>query len=338
MKRLAPTCLLLLVAVTTSCARPASLAVRLADNGRVEVVLSESTELRAAWLYRSTSALGPDPDTVGLPVTVRPWAAPGSRAFVDSTAAHGVRYHYRARVVPRIGIAYWTEAESVDLPDVAPGTQIATLLAVSKLDYTLSVMAGSRVLKRYPVALGRAPRRRKLHQDNASTPEGIYRVAGMQPRATFYKALDIDYPNAADRARYEFCRENGLIRGTPGIGGEIQVHGNGIASNWTYGCIALRDADIDELFAWPGVRAGIPVHLTGSELSASDIETITRPLAPGRVRACQRELKRRGFYPGPVDGVFGPAVMRALSALQHSHGKPVTAQFDSWTRTALSHD
>jgi hypothetical protein len=337
MKWLAPACLLV-AAVTPGCGRPVDLAVRLADAGRVEVVLSESTGLREAWLYRSTVRIDANPATIRLPVTVRRWAAPGSRAFLDSTAAHNVRYHYRARIVPRVGIAYWTEPESVDVPDVAPGTRAATLLAVSKLDYTLSVMAGNRVLKRYPVALGRAPRRRKLHQDNASTPEGIYRVAGMQPQATFYKALDIDYPNAADRTRYEFCRDNGLIRGRPGIGGEIQVHGRGIASNWTFGCIALRDTDIDELFAWPGVRAGIPVHIAGSELSWLDIRSILKPLTPDWIRRCQRELERLGFYSGPVDGVYGPAVRRALCALQHHHGKAITAQFDSWTCDQLQQD
>ncbi|MFO7651350.1 MAG: L,D-transpeptidase family protein, partial [bacterium] len=325
MKRLVPTCLLLLVAVTPGCGRPAELAVRLVDGDRVEVRLDSAAGVREIWLCRSTAALDPDPDTMRLPVTVRRWDAPAPRASVDSTAAHNVRYHYRARIVPRVGIAYWTEPESVDIPDVAPGTQAATLLAVSKLDYTLSVMSGERVLKRYPVALGRAPRRRKLHQDNASTPEGIYRVAGMQPQATFYKALDIDYPNAADRTRYEFCRDSGLVRGTPGIGGEIQVHGRGIASNWTFGCIALRDSDMDELFAWPGIRAGLPVYITGSELSWLDIRSILKPLTPDWIRWCQRELERMGFYAGPIDGVYGPAVRHALCALQHHHGKPITA-------------
>jgi lipoprotein-anchoring transpeptidase ErfK/SrfK len=338
-------CILLwLTAAATGCGAPAGLSVRMGETGRVEAALSESAGLRSARLYRSTGRFEPGPDTVGLPVTVRemrPHRATATWASIDSTAAHGVRYYYRVRAVPAAGPAYWTNLDSADTPVAAADGESATELWVSKLDYTLTVVSGGRVLKRYPVALGRSPRRRKLHQDNASTPEGIYRVTGLQPRATFHKALDIDYPNAADRARYAFCLDSGLIDargGAPGIGGEIQVHGRGIASNWTYGCIALRDSDIDELFDWPGVRAGLPLIITGSELSAQDIASIRQHAPASRVTRCQRELGRLGLYDGPIDGVCGPAVRRALCALQHRGGKPITGEFDVWTVGELERD
>jgi lipoprotein-anchoring transpeptidase ErfK/SrfK len=331
-------CILLwLAAAATGCGAPADLSVQVDESGRVEVALSESAGLRSARLYRSTVRFAPDPDTVGLPVTVRdmrPDQATATWAFTDSTAAHGVRYYYRVRVVPAAGPAYWTNLDSADTPVAAAGGERAVELWVSKLDYTITVVSGGRALKRYPVALGRSPRRRKLHQDNASTPEGIYRVTALRPRATFHKALDIYYPNAADRVRYAFCLDSGLIDargGAPGIGGEIQVHGRGIETNWTYGCIALRDADIDELFDWPGVNAGLPVVITGSELSAQDISSIRRHASADAVSRCQRELGRLGFHDGPIDGVCGPATRRALCALQHRSGVPITAEFDAWT-------
>ena len=129
---------------------------------------------------------------------------------------------------------------------------------------------GRRTLKRYPIALGRQPRKRKLHQDNASTPEGSYHIVSVQSHSRFYKAFNIDYPNSTDVDRYRRARERHELPRTggrvPDIGGEIQIHGHGIESNWTYGCIALRDEDIDELFGLGTIGPGTPVFISGSEV------------------------------------------------------------------------
>lgn len=213
-------------------------------------------------VLRSTAWLEENPDTVALPVTVlRVGAGQGeSLGLVDSFFADGTRYYYRA--VRRGGPA--SAVDSLDTPSKPAPRAGAYSLLVDKLHYLLELRSGGQALKRYPIALGSQPRRRKLHEDNASTPEGDYRISGRNPRSRFHKAFDIDYPNAADRARYRRARAAGRVPPGAGIGGEIQIHGGGVGSNWTFGCIALRNADIDELFAPGVVGRGTRVRIIGT--------------------------------------------------------------------------
>ncbi|MFO7675732.1 MAG: peptidoglycan-binding protein [bacterium] len=315
------------------------LSVRLADTLRVELALTCPGRLapREVLVYRSTSRLEPDPDTLVLPVTVLRFPAPGDTGrmlnLVDSMVAHDARYFYRARLAGDREEPRWSNLDSVDTPDAELGRITGSSLLVDKLNYFLAVQCGGRTRKRYPVALGREPRRRKLHQDNASTPEGIYRIAGAQSPARYHKAFDLDYPNHADRTRYEFWRRQGGAG--RGIGGEIQVHGEGIERNWTLGCVALRNSDIDELFAHPRVGRGTPVYIVGSELSRADIESILdyRPL--GEVERIQRRLRELGLYEGKVDGAVGTGTLAALAEFQRRRGLAVTGQLDARTVAAL---
>ena len=237
---------------------------------RVEVKFAagDVKSAREVLLFRSTSALDIEPDTIGLPVAV--FRLGTVVTFVDTTVAHDVRYYYRARVLDAAGHAKWTEVESADIRDTLPGRVRSPNLYIDKLHYFLALRDGRRTLKRYPIALGRQPRKRKLHQDNASTPEGSYHIVSVQSHSRFYKAFNIDYPNSTDVDRYRRARERHELPRTggrvPDIGGEIQIHGHGIESNWTYGCIALRDEDIDELFGLGTIGPGTPVFISGSEV------------------------------------------------------------------------
>jgi lipoprotein-anchoring transpeptidase ErfK/SrfK len=318
------------------------LSLRLAEPLEVEVSLAGRGALvpREVLLYRSTSRLDEDPDTLALPVTVRRFPAPGEpgRAFAltDSMVAHNARYYYRARFVGPDGRSRWSSLDSVDTPDVALGAITGSSLLVDKLNYFLAVRDGGRTCKRYPVALGSQPRRRKLHQDNASTPEGIYLIAQEQPEARFHRAFDLDYPNPADRTRFEFWqRQGGEGRG---IGGEVQIHGEGIARNWTHGCIALRNEDIDELFAHPRVGRGMPVHIVGSELTGADIQSILDYRPPAELRRIQGRLIELGFYDGKLDGAVGRGMRAALAGFQHRQGLAVTGQLDARTVAELGRD
>lgn len=75
----------------------------------------------------------------------------------------------------------------------------------------IEIQNKGRTAKRYPLSLGRDPFTRELYQDNKTTPEGLYRIINLQEKATFYKAIDINYPNAADRLRYDFLKTEGLV-------------------------------------------------------------------------------------------------------------------------------
>ena len=218
-------------------------------------------------LRRTYAGTDLDGDPLKLPISTFALPATVHGRYVDAAVASGVAYTYglEAGKVPG-------ERVEVSLPPARlPGSAHPTLW-VDKSTYTLAVEAGGKVLKRYPVALGSQPRRRKLHFDNASTPEGVYHVVAAQPRATYYRAFDLDYPNATDRARYEAARKG--KRGFPAIGGEVQLHGRGIATNWTWGCVALRDEDMDELFAHPEIGPGTEVDLFGGELSRAQVEAL----------------------------------------------------------------
>jgi hypothetical protein len=258
----------MLAAVVLAFVVGAGFGARVTGPLRVEVTFAagDVKAVREVLLFRSTTALEIESDTIGLPVAV---FRPGPVAtFTDTTVAQSVRYYYRAAIVNAAGQTRWTAPESVDIRDTVPARVQSPNLCIDKLHYFLAVRDGGRTLKRYPIALGRQPRRRKLHQDNASTPEGKYHILSVQPHARFYKAFNLDYPNATDVARYRRARDRHELPRTggrvPDIGGEIQIHGLGIETNWTYGCIALRNSDMDELFGLGTIGPGTPVYISGS--------------------------------------------------------------------------
>jgi TPR repeat protein len=78
----------------------------------------------------------------------------------------------------------------------------------------------------------------KLRQGDHQVPEGVYRIAAVNPTSAYHLSLRLDYPNAFDRMR---ASEDGRMR----LGGDIMIHG-GAASD---GCVPVGDAAIEELFA-----------------------------------------------------------------------------------------
>lgn len=112
----------------------------------------------------------------------------------------------------------------------------------------------------------------KNHTGDLSTPEGKYFVTKVMDigKTNFYKALLINYPDDKDYKRYQDAVNKGDISPNQGIGGHIEIHGNGgQGRNWTDGCIALIDEDMDEVFkiAVPGT----PVTIVGSSVPFSKV-------------------------------------------------------------------
>ncbi len=108
-----------------------------------------------------------------------------------------------------------------------------------------------RLLKVYHVCLGPEPAGPKHFRNDGKTPEGLYRVSGKNPHSHYHKCLAVSYPSAADIA---YAKQFGRP-----AGGDIKIHGlpNGkgylekefVKQDWTLGCIALTDDEIDELYA-----------------------------------------------------------------------------------------
>lgn len=134
-------------------------------------------------------------------------------------------------------------------------------LVVLKSERKLVLMRGDRVLKVYNVALGRYPEGAKKFEGDAKTPEGSYTIDYRLRQSAFYRAIHISYPNAQDRARARLRGES--------PGGRIMIHGlaNGWTArqighpwlDWTQGCIAVTNREMDEI--WKLVDLGTPIEI-----------------------------------------------------------------------------
>jgi hypothetical protein len=105
---------------------------------------------------------------------------------------------------------------------------------------------------------------KRLKGDKA-TPEGMYKIVKKIEggRTKYYKALLLDYPNDEDKRKFRSEIENGTLPHDAKIGGLIEIHGNGGKGiDWTEGCIALTDREIDVVYR--NVKVGTPVTIVGS--------------------------------------------------------------------------
>jgi L,D-peptidoglycan transpeptidase YkuD (ErfK/YbiS/YcfS/YnhG family) len=112
----------------------------------------------------------------------------------------------------------------------------------------------------------------KRVRGDMATPEGMYKIVKkLGPGSTkYHKALLLDYPNAEDKARFRREVENGSIPGNAGIGGLIEIHGHGgRGTDWTEGCIALTDSEMDTIFKI--AKTGTPVTIVGSMTELSKL-------------------------------------------------------------------
>lgn len=134
-----------------------------------------------------------------------------------------------------------------------PPAQV-TLVRIDKSEHRLELVSGERVLKRYRVALGSGGAGPKRFEGDKTTPVGTYRITS-RFKGLFHQFLNVSYPNDEDRARFAELRKQGKVPPGRGVGHSIGIHGVGSPelagvhkeSDWTHGCIALDDAEIDEL-------------------------------------------------------------------------------------------
>jgi murein L,D-transpeptidase YafK len=160
-------------------------------------------------------------------------------------------------VAAAFALAVWRFGPRPALPE---GTRADAVL-ILKARRELRLLKDGKVLKSYRVALGRSPRGAKVRQGDARTPEGRYRIDGRNPASSFHLALHVSYPNAEDRKR---ARDLGV---SPG--GDIMIHGIKRGAgwvgrfhslvDWTAGCIAVTDDEIEEI--WRAVPVGTPVEI-----------------------------------------------------------------------------
>jgi len=136
-----------------------------------------------------------------------------------------------------------------------------TAILVSKIEGTLSVIRRGEIVSTYGIGLGKSGLSDKLYEGDEATPEGRYRIVRKFPVSAFYKALLIDYPNAADLKELAEARRRGLIPPGVGAGGAIEIHGGG-KDKLTLGCVGLENKDMDEVYKAAAI--GTPVTIVGA--------------------------------------------------------------------------
>ena len=133
-------------------------------------------------------------------------------------------------------------------PPPAPFTEQIDRITIEKSARRLTVYRGDTMVRQYKVALGFAPIGSKGSEGDGKTPEGLFKITRRNPKSSYHLSLGINYPRPADIKR---AKAQGV---SPG--GDIFIHGqpNGlgklstISYDWTAGCIAVSDAEIEELW------------------------------------------------------------------------------------------
>jgi murein L,D-transpeptidase YafK len=153
-------------------------------------------------------------------------------------------------------IGVWTS----DKP-AAPAAKKAHRIVVEKSTRTMKLMLDGQILKTYKVALSTEPVGAKEREGDHKVPEGQYVIDSKNSHSRFHLALHISYPNAADREKARTLGVN--------PGGDIEIHGLGskygwvgslhLQANWTDGCIAVTNSEIEEI--WPLVPVGTPLEI-----------------------------------------------------------------------------
>ena len=175
---------------------------------------------------------------------------------------HMVRIFTRLLFILLLGlvvfIVYDRYTQEPPLPP-APLTEQIDLILIEKSARRMTVFRDGQAVRTYKIALGFAPAGDKLQQGDGKTPEGKFTITRRNPNSKYHLSLGIDYPQADDIAR---AKAAGLDPG-----GDIFIHGqpNGfgklatIPTDWTAGCIAVSDAEIEEL--WRVVQTGTTVEI-----------------------------------------------------------------------------
>lgn len=147
-------------------------------------------------------------------------------------------------------------------------------IVVRKSARRLTLYSGGEAVRVYAVALGFEPVGDKEKEGDGRTPEGAFYVCMKNERSKYYLSLGLSYPNEEDAER---GLRDGLITRTQrdqiasaiakkirppwdtALGGEIFIHGGGLKGDWTWGCVALENENIKELF--DAVPSGMSVFI-----------------------------------------------------------------------------
>ncbi|MCL1473871.1 L,D-transpeptidase family protein [Argonema antarcticum] len=138
-------------------------------------------------------------------------------------------------------------------------------ILIEKSKYRLIIYYDKQPVKSYPVVFGANPVDDKLKEGDKRTPEGRFKIKDLYPHPAWSKFLWLDYPNKYSWRKHFQAKLSGKINWDNSIGGEIGIHGTPNddfiqkGSNWTLGCISLKNQDVDEIYRF--VQQGTEVEI-----------------------------------------------------------------------------
>ena len=140
-------------------------------------------------------------------------------------------------------------------------------LVVSKSKYRIAVYYKRKLIRTYKAVFGPNPSLNKLMEGDRNTPEGRFTITHKNPASKYNKFMLLSYPNDSAMVRFNNLKAMGKIPANARIGGDIGIHGiwkGGddmieMGVGWTDGCVALKNRDIEELFALVGVGTQVTI-------------------------------------------------------------------------------
>jgi murein L,D-transpeptidase YafK len=147
-------------------------------------------------------------------------------------------------------------------------------IVVKKAERRLFLYDRNKLVKTYRIGLGLSPKGDKVQQGDRRTPEGDFYIFTKNDKSAFYLSLGVSYPNATHanrglrdglitKSQHDAIMRALKLKKTPpqntALGGDIYIHGHGATSDWTWGCVALENDDIRELFN--AATVGTPVTI-----------------------------------------------------------------------------
>jgi len=141
-------------------------------------------------------------------------------------------------------------------------------IIIDKSDYELQVYDDEGWYATYPVVFGNKDLSDKLMEGDKKTPEGSFKIISKRPHEKWHKMLMLDYPTKESWARFNQRKADGQIPRKAKIGGGIAIHGTwpnddlvvDDYTNWTQGCIALKNEDLDELETYLPIGTNVMIR------------------------------------------------------------------------------
>jgi L,D-peptidoglycan transpeptidase YkuD (ErfK/YbiS/YcfS/YnhG family) len=156
------------------------------------------------------------------------------------------------------GLSVWRRWVDATIANSRANGTIAII--IDKSAHKTYLVSGGKLIRTFKCDLGYNSARQKLFAGDGATPEGMYYVSQVKYSSKYYRALLINYPNAADNKRFRENKNKRIITRSSRIGSLIEIHGNGVRNeDWTNGCVALTNKDMDQLMQY--AKAGTPVTI-----------------------------------------------------------------------------